>query len=96
MAEQSSSDPTERLAVCLTTAADDAEAAAIARALVEERLAACVSRVPVRSTYRWEGEVRDDAETLLVIKVPASLVRRLRERLPEYLAWALSSCGARD
>lgn len=46
-----------------------AEAPRLARALVEARLAACVNVVPeVRSVYRWEGAVHDEAEALLVIK----------------------------
>ncbi len=44
-------------------------AARVARALVEARAAACVQVVPgVRSVYRWKGEVRRDAEALLIIK----------------------------
>lgn len=50
---------------------DDAEAGRIARALVERRLAACVQRLPIRSTYRWEGEVVDDDEVLLLVKTMA-------------------------
>ncbi|UCF69149.1 MAG: divalent-cation tolerance protein CutA [Acidobacteriota bacterium] len=41
----------------------------IARLLVERRLAACVNIVPgLTSIYRWQGEIQDDAEVLLVIK----------------------------
>jgi periplasmic divalent cation tolerance protein len=46
-----------------------ADAPALARALVERRLAACVNLVGgVRSVYRWQGQVEDDAESLLMIK----------------------------
>jgi len=56
-------------AIVLCTAGSDAEAARIARELVERRLAACVNVVPgVSSTYRWEGTVRTEAEWLLVVK----------------------------
>lgn len=80
MAKRGNAESSE-LAVCLTTAAGEAEAAALSRTLVEEGLAACISRAPVRSTYRWDGEVRDDSETLLVMKVPAARIEPLRERL---------------
>jgi periplasmic divalent cation tolerance protein len=40
----------------------------LARTLVEERLAACVNRLDCRSTYRWEGEVVEDDEVLLLAK----------------------------
>lgn len=58
--------------VVLSTAPDDEVAARVARALVEGGLAACVNIVPgVRSIYRWQGKLCDDAERLLVIKTRA-------------------------
>lgn len=45
-----------------------AEADLIADALVGRRLAACVQQVPIRSTYRWDGEVQHDDEILLLVK----------------------------
>ena len=81
--------------VVLATAPDEPAAQALAQALVAEGLAACVNRVPgVRSTYRWQGAVRDEAEVLLVIKSTAAayaaLERRIRElhpyEVPEVIA----------
>jgi periplasmic divalent cation tolerance protein len=71
------------VAVVVLVACPSAEKAAeIARALVEERLAACASVVPsVRSLYRWEGEVRDDAEALLVAKTARDRFEALRARV---------------
>ncbi|MGE0710079.1 MAG: divalent-cation tolerance protein CutA [Planctomycetota bacterium] len=55
--------------VVLCTVPNEEEGARLARALVDERVAACVNLLPgVRSFYRWEGEVKDDPELLLVIK----------------------------
>jgi periplasmic divalent cation tolerance protein len=55
--------------VILVTAGSETEAETIAKALVEERLAACVNILnPIRSLYRWEGMVADEREWLLVIK----------------------------
>lgn len=72
--------------VCTTLPAD-ADAEAFAQALVEARLAACVSILPgVRSIYRWEEAVARDAEQQLLIKTAATrtdaLLRRIRERHP--------------
>jgi periplasmic divalent cation tolerance protein len=53
----------------------------IARALVERRLAACVSTTPVTSTYRWQGQISVDPEVTLVIKVGADRLPELREQL---------------
>lgn len=49
------------------TAPPDA-ATDLASGLVEERLAACVNRVPCHSTYRWDGAVQDEAEEILLVK----------------------------
>ena len=69
-----------RVALCTCPEPD---AARIARALVE-RGAACVNALPgVRSTYRWKGEVHEDAETLLVVKADDDVVDTLREALGE-------------
>jgi periplasmic divalent cation tolerance protein len=55
--------------VVLVTAADADEAARIGRALVTERLAACVNVVgPIRSIYHWQGAVEEATEHLLVVK----------------------------
>lgn len=59
-------------------------AAELAAALVDERLAACVNRVPCRSTYRWEGEVvEDDAEELLFVKTSDERVAEAEARVAE-------------
>ena len=68
--------------VALSTAPDEDVAARIARALVDERLAACANLVPsVRSIYRWQGAVEDAREVLMVIKTRADRVDALAERL---------------
>ncbi len=69
--------------VVLVTTPSPEKAAEIARVLVEERLCACGNVVPgVRSIYRWEGTVHDDAEALLVLKTERRLVPALKARLP--------------
>jgi periplasmic divalent cation tolerance protein len=77
-----------------TTMPDDDRADALARTLVEERLAACVSvHGPMISVYRWNGQVERDPERQLVIKTTrdrlAALDARLRAlhpyELPEFI-----------
>jgi periplasmic divalent cation tolerance protein len=65
----------------LTTVGSADDAARIGRVLVEARLAACVSVLPVRSTYRWRGDVVEEGEHMLLIKAPPGAVDALRERL---------------
>jgi periplasmic divalent cation tolerance protein len=70
--------------LALTTCPDAETATKIARALVDERLAACVNRVPgIGSVYRWQGEIHDAAEVLLLIKTTRKRFAALRTRLVE-------------
>ncbi len=71
---------TDAVVVYVTASSAD-EGAALARALVGERLAACVNRVPVESVYRWEGRVVEDAEVLLVVKTRRELLDGLAARV---------------
>ena len=65
--------------VILSTCGSPEEAERIARALLADRLAACVNVLPgVRSFYRWKGQVEDSAECLLVIKSSRPLFGALR------------------
>lgn len=68
--------------VVLVTAPSADKAAELARALVEEGLAACGNVVPgLRSIYRWQGQVQDEPEALLLLKTQAALFEPLRERV---------------
>lgn len=54
--------------VCLCTCPPEV-ASALARKVVEAGLAACVNVVPgIHSIYRWQGEICEDTEALLIIK----------------------------
>jgi periplasmic divalent cation tolerance protein len=81
--------------VAFSTCGSLQEARAVAQALVESRLAACVNIVPgVTSIYRWKGVVEEASELLLLIKSTAELmpqvVAKLREvhsyEVPELIA----------
>lgn len=56
------------------TCGSDVEAHAIADALVDGHLAACVQQLPIRSTYRWAGAVERDEEFLLLVKTTEARV----------------------
>jgi len=72
---------TDKIVVLSTCAtADDADR--LARALVQEQLAACVSVVPrVRSYYRWKGALENADEFLLIIKTSRDLFAALNSEL---------------
>ncbi len=67
--------------VVLITVPNTDIAATIALALVGERLAACVTEFPVRSTYRWQGEVLQDREIQLVVKTTIDRFEALETRV---------------
>ena len=70
--------------IVLTTLPADADGAAFARDLVEERLAACVNlSAPMKSIYRWEGTVETESERQLVIKTSRDRVVALWGRVRE-------------
>jgi periplasmic divalent cation tolerance protein len=73
-----------RLNAVLVTTGSEQQAVSIARALVGERLAACVNIVgPVRSIYRWCDGVEDGREYLLIIKTRAALYAKVERRVRE-------------
>jgi periplasmic divalent cation tolerance protein len=89
--------------VVLVTAPSAEKAAELARALVEERLAACGNVVPgLRSIYRWQGAVQEDAEALLLLKTTRARLDALRARVlalhpydvPEVLALPVEAGSA--
>ncbi len=55
----------------------------LARILVEERLAACVNTIACHSTYRWEGEIIEEPEVVLICKTTADRYPMLFERVRE-------------
>jgi periplasmic divalent cation tolerance protein len=80
--------------VALVTCPPD-QADAIARSLVEARVAACVNVVPaIASTYRWKDEICRDDEALLIIKTRRERFEDLKQavlrvhpyELPEVIA----------
>jgi periplasmic divalent cation tolerance protein len=90
--------------ICFITAPDAETAQRIARALVAERLAACVNVVPgLTSIYRWDGALHADSEQLLIVKTTRARRAALAERLavlhpyalPELVALAPSGGSAR-
>ncbi len=80
--------------VVLVTTASQAEAEAIAHALVEAKLAACVNLLPIQSIYTWEGKVENASEYQLLIKTDLdqflALEAKIRElhsyQVPEIIA----------
>jgi periplasmic divalent cation tolerance protein len=86
--------------IVLTTVGAGFDATALARELVELRLAACVNVLPgVTSVYRWQSRVDEDDEQLLIIKTVDDNIHELREALfvrhpyevPEFVVLPIAS-----
>ncbi len=69
--------------------ADQAEALAIAHALIEERLAACVHLRPYASVYRWQGAIESAEEVTLLAKTTQAAFPRLRDRVLQLHSYVL-------
>lgn len=65
----------------------------LARVLVEERLAACVTVSDmVQSTYRWRGAVTTEAERQMVLKTTQERVAAIERRLADLHPYELPEC----
>lgn len=74
----------------ITTCPDNELAEAIARTLVEERLAACVNVLPgVRSVYRWHGKIEHASEQLLLIKIRTADYPAVEQRIRQLHSYEL-------
>ena len=69
--------------VVLVTAPSRDEAVAIARSLVEAKLAACINIFPINSIYTWEGKLCADDEWQLIIKTDLSKFDALKANVRE-------------
>jgi periplasmic divalent cation tolerance protein len=75
--------------VVLTTVTSRDDALRLARILVERRLAACVNVIPATSVYRWEGELHEDAEHVLVVKTRRTHVDDIKELFEQHHPYEL-------
>lgn len=64
--------------------------------MVMERLAACCNLFPINSVYRWEGQVVEDGEYMVVMKTRASLYPALEKRLKDIHPYSLPEIISQD
>ncbi len=73
----------DEIVVFITTSSEN-EAAKIAVALVEARLAGCVNIIRnIRSIYSWQGKIEDEIEVLMVVKTRKHLFDALMKKVKE-------------
>jgi len=72
----------EAVRLLYVTCGDADEAMRLGRVLVEERIAACTNMLDgMRSVYRWEGEVQEGREAVLIVKTRADRVEAAIARI---------------
>lgn len=93
----------EQVLLVMTNLPDAATAQALARALVQAKLAACVNLLPgVHSVYRWQGAIEEANEVTLSIKTTQSRYHQVEQAilaahpydLPEVIALPLTGHAA--
>lgn len=74
-----------KLYLVMTTCADRDQAERLARRLVEQRLAACVSiGSPAVSVFPWEGQVNTEQEIPLTIKTSPERIEALKRSFAQF------------
>jgi len=75
----------DELLILYTTWPDAETAEACGRAAVDEKLAACANMLaPMRSIYRWEGEIQIEQELPMLLKTTEAAAGRLRQLILRY------------
>jgi len=85
-----------------TTVSLQEDADLLAKLALEQRLAACVQISPCRSTYHWQGSIKQDNELRLVMKSHQDLYPALEKLIvehhpydvPEILVTPIESCNS--
>jgi periplasmic divalent cation tolerance protein len=73
---------TSGISEVIVTADDPEWLADFGRILIEERLCACAQHiVPIRSIYRWQGQIEDSTEVRVTLHTRSQLVPELIERI---------------
>ncbi len=80
----------DEFCVAFVTVGKADEAARIAETLVGEHLVACCNLIgPVRSIYRWKGELCREEETLMLLKTRRALFERMRARIAQLHSYSV-------
>lgn len=69
------------------TVDSDENAKKISLALLEKKLVACTNWFPITSAYRWEGEMRQEAEIVLILKTKENLRAEIEKVISEWISY---------
>lgn len=87
----------EQLILCYITCPSEDLAKKIARALIEEKLAACCNIIPgIKSIYFWEGNIQEDSEVILIAKTIKDNFAKIKKRVTELHSYECPCIAALD
>ncbi|CAM3802868.1 divalent-cation tolerance protein CutA [Vibrio aquimaris] len=69
----------EELCIVLTTTDCQKTVQTIIEAALERELSACIQTLPIQSSYKWEGKLHQDSETLLIFKTQKVCYKKLED-----------------
>lgn len=86
--------------IAITTCPNSEVATQLAKAIVEQKLAACVNILPaIQSIYQWQGQIESETESLLIIKTMHNKLEPLQNFIlrnhpydvPEFISLGIES-----
>lgn len=63
------------------------EARQIGRALLEKKLAVCVNWFPMTCAYRWEGEITEEPEVVLIVKTQLGYGTEIEQLIRQHITY---------
>ena len=87
-------DPMTDLIAVYTTVSNEEQAQLLVTAAIENNLAACVQSEPIRSTYRWQGQIERQDEIRLLLKTTRPAYPKLEKLLLELHPYELPAIFA--
>lgn len=63
------------------------EARQVGRSLLEQNLAVCVNWFPITCAYRWEDEIKEEPEVVLLVKTQASYQQKIEEAVQQQITY---------
>jgi len=63
------------------------QAKAISLSLLEKRMAACINWFPISSAYRWDGEIKQESEVVLIVKTKEDMREKIEKIVSEHISY---------
>lgn len=63
------------------------EAHQISQSLLSQQLAVCTNWFPITCAYRWEGKIREEPETVLMIKTQSGYREAIEQVIRQHISY---------